>query len=408
MVLARFSDSEAIVQLWNRYYTAVYIAARTAGAESSRLTHLVASGFRRRLAQAEKQHIRISTFLAGWFHDAGARDLPQPMHKAVSWAFYSMNELNRSIVWHQYVDGWTPDQLVNDLTIDPDSAAGTIDQAYLQFSEYLTRSAELLDVTTVPDVSGPAQVKATLIAGLLHSSPEIVAEQGSPLPSAVVITPPLPSSRLKTAAMNSRTATLAEKSRARVSLPVKIITTGFVAAILAVGGIFASAAWNGNQADSSANMMPTTPTPTPSFTPTPTPTPTPEDTETPDSDTPSPDAETTPAAPPPYVPRTTPPAVVQPQPPVPPPATEPVYVPPYTPVQPPAPTYQPPVVLPTTQAPLPTPPQPTTPVIPPTTPATTAPPATTEPASPTTQSINPLSGLKTAPDPAQPSTVFFF
>jgi len=406
MVLARFSDPEAIVQLWNRYFTAAYIAARAAGVESSRPTRVVATSFLRRLTQAEKQHIRISTFLAGWFQDVGAPEPPQAAQKAVSWAFYAMDEVNRSIVWHQYVDDWTAEQLVNDLSLDPGNAPGIIDQACSQFREFLTRSAALLDVKPVPAASDPSHLKATLISGLLLSTPEIVAEQGSPIHSAAVITPPLPSPRVKEAAMNSRTPALADRPHSRVPLPVKIVSAGFAAAVLAVGGIVAATTWNGDSPDSIANMVPSTSTswPTPTHTVTPTPSPTPEDTETTDTETPSPDTETATATePPPAAATTRPAAPTATQPAVPPPATQPVVPPPYTPPQQPSTMHpQPPVIPPSTQAPPATQAPPTTPAAPPATEPTDIPTDTT---TPDPQSINPYSGFTTGPEPTSTDTV---
>ncbi|MCL2735023.1 MAG: hypothetical protein FWD75_00130 [Propionibacteriaceae bacterium] len=396
LVLARFDDQAAVVQLWNRYYPAAFMAAAATASRHEHPAHVVATTFRHWMAHAEKQQTRISTFLGGWFNDIGSSQPPDAAQKAVCWAFYSMDQVNRTIVWRSHVDGWSVGQLSQELGFLPDFAASRIERADAQFIDFVERAAILLDVAPDPGRTDPSWSRGALIQGLLGCTEEVFDDRGVPLDSRQVITPPPPqqSAPFRFAATSLRTVGGSMQNGWRgMSTPVRVGAVTIVAAALAMGGILGASALNQPPPDSfpSPSATTRTPAPTPTRTPTHTvtPTPTPTDEATPTQD--AAETEQPPAEQPVYYvpPNPAPPRPVQTT--QAPPTAQPVH---------------PPVTQPATPPPAPTTPPTVAPTTPPTVPPTT-PPVTTQPPTPPTES-------PTSPEPTFvftdifPSTGFYY
>ena len=333
LVLARFSDRTATVELWNRYYTAAWMAASANSPSPARTTKTVARAFQHWMSRAEKEQTRITTFLANWFQEFGAAP-PDADRRVVSWAFYAMDERNRTILWRGYVDGWTDHRLAVELGMDPDQIVAAIDETTDQFCDYLKRATDLLGLDQSPAESDdPTWLTTALTTGLLGLSPAVVDQGGSPLNSPTIISPPLPEGHRRPTGAPPVNTSPAGLHWSTLALPVRIGACALLVVALVGGGYLAT---RDRFFPGSANSVTPTLTPirTPSVTPTPTAEPTPAEAIP---------VEPTSQQPPP--PQTTRP----PQQSTRPPTTAPVQPPP---PPPPPPTYSPPPEpLPTSEAP---------------------------------------------------------
>ena len=275
--LARFGDTDALTQLWDRYYTIAYSAALDHATKKTPASEIVTSSFDHWLEHTEKR-THSDTFMADWFVDIPA-DPPTPLHRAVLWAFYAMSQDNRTIVWRRTVDRWNTGRIDAFLEWDhEDGSPSPVPQAEEQFGSYLTMASTALGLKGTPPDFDPSNWRVLLIAAMLGSSPEAFDEQGSPIDSADVIAPP-------GAPQPTFTPTTSEIPIATV---VKVASIVIVAVALAVVGVLGLTRWSRTSADQplevlSPSVLPSrTPTPTPKPTPTPSPSPTPSPTPTPE------------------------------------------------------------------------------------------------------------------------------
>lgn len=266
--LARFGDRTAIVELWNRYYTTAYVAALGHATRRRTPAMIVTAGFQQWLERA-KQHRAPGGAVPDWSESFGAEHLDL-LHRAVSWAFYAMDEKNRAIVWRRNVDRWTEDELnqllappastqTTDGDPSPENISRAIKQAGAQFSAYLSKTVESFGLGANVEALDSDQLRNLLVASLLHSSTANM-DEGTRIDSAIVIAPPAPP--------EPRFAVIVEEAQVRAVLRVVFVVVAAI--ILATIGVWGLTKWTRDPGDAPVDVVPTVVLP--SLRPVPTPT----------------------------------------------------------------------------------------------------------------------------------------
>lgn len=266
--LARFGDTDALTQLWNRYYTLAYLAALGHATKKISASTIVTSSFDRWLERTEKR-THSDAFMADWFASIPA-EAPTPLHRAVLWAFYALSPHDRTIVWRGVVDRWGDDQIDAALNLAPGEAS-PIPHGEEMFGRYLAMAASALHLPVDPPDFAPENWRTLLVTSVLGASTEVLDELGARIDSTDVITPP-------GAPQPTFTPTSHQVPIASV---LKVAAIVVVAVALAVIGILGLTRWSRSDADQPQEVL--SPAAEPSRTPTPTPSPTPSPTPTPEA-----------------------------------------------------------------------------------------------------------------------------
>ncbi|MDR0783453.1 MAG: hypothetical protein LBE83_06810 [Propionibacteriaceae bacterium] len=191
LVRARSDDRDAITELWNRYYAAAALAAKTNPSADIKTTKALATSFLEWIDIVGKQQTQFNSFISRWFAVLGTEGTPAPERRAAAWAFYSLDVPVRTTLWRYYVDAWETSQIADELQISPDQWPGHLWEAEGRFTNYLTLAEDVLEVTPDPDRMNEAVwIGDVLLEGVLNIPFEDFERYGNPLDSDLVIDPP--------------------------------------------------------------------------------------------------------------------------------------------------------------------------------------------------------------------------
>ena len=271
--LAVTGDVAASNKLWTRYYTAAFTAASVRASKSAEPNKVIAQGFKQTLNEASRHSMDADAFLEKWFDGLGAKP-PATAHRAVVWAFYALPLRNRTIVWRHNADKWSTELLADELGMDPKSASYAIDQANAQFTDNMALAAGLLGIRSDLDLfRDPVWRRTALIAGLLHTSEEILESLGPRITSPKVITPPLPENNSHKAAAAAKPPFGLRVWWSNAPSMVRAIPLAVGAFVIVIGGVVGIVSLHNSSAEpATIPTIPTTKTTTSSEMPTPTPT----------------------------------------------------------------------------------------------------------------------------------------
>ena len=203
LALAGQGDDEALTELWNRYYIAAFRAAAAKGA-TTRPADLVASSFQRWINRVGKGNLSFDDFLNGWFLEVAHVQPPPISNRAVTWAFYALNERDRAIVWRQHVDSLNTERLIRECHLPTHKADHLIARANARFTNLLAMVAKRLGLpTNADDLDDPAWITTTLMLGLLDWSSTTTGVRFL-IDSRRIISPPEPPERGRAPLISSR------------------------------------------------------------------------------------------------------------------------------------------------------------------------------------------------------------